>query len=67
MKQKKIPMRRCIGCMESKPKRELIRITFSEDVLRPDMTGKADGRGAYLCGNTECFMKAKKIRAFSRA
>jgi predicted RNA-binding protein YlxR (DUF448 family) len=53
--------------MESKPKRELIRITFSEDALRPDTTGKADGRGAYLCGNAECFMKAKKRRAFSRA
>jgi predicted RNA-binding protein YlxR (DUF448 family) len=53
--------------MESKPKRELIRITFSEDALRPDKTGKADGRGAYLCGNAECFIKAKKRRAFSRA
>jgi predicted RNA-binding protein YlxR (DUF448 family) len=53
--------------MESKPKRELIRITFSGDTVRPDPTGKANGRGAYLCGNTECFMKAKKRRAFSRA
>jgi predicted RNA-binding protein YlxR (DUF448 family) len=53
--------------MESKPKRELIRITFSDGGLQPDTTGKADGRGAYLCGNTECFMKAKKKRAVSRA
>jgi predicted RNA-binding protein YlxR (DUF448 family) len=53
--------------MESKPKRELIRITFSGDAVRPDLTGKADGRGAYLCGNKECFMKAKKRRAFARA
>ena len=67
MKLKKIPMRRCIGCMESKPKRALIRIAFSEDTIRPDPTGKAKGRGAYLCGNAECFMKAKKKRAFSRA
>jgi predicted RNA-binding protein YlxR (DUF448 family) len=53
--------------MESKPKRELIRIVFSEDTIRPDPTGKADGRGAYLCKNTECFTRAKKRRAFSRA
>jgi predicted RNA-binding protein YlxR (DUF448 family) len=53
--------------MESKPKRELIRIAFSEDAIRPDPTGKADGRGAYLCKTAECFMKAKKKRAFSRA
>jgi predicted RNA-binding protein YlxR (DUF448 family) len=53
--------------MESKPKRELIRIVSSEAVIRPDPTGKADGRGAYLCKNAECFMKAKKRRAFSRA
>ena len=67
MKSRKTPMRRCIGCMESKPKRELIRIAFSEGTIRPDPTGKADGRGAYLCKNAECFMKAKKRRAFSRA
>jgi predicted RNA-binding protein YlxR (DUF448 family) len=53
--------------MESKPKRQLIRITFSEGEVRPDMTGKANGRGAYLCKNAECFMKAKKKRAFARA
>jgi predicted RNA-binding protein YlxR (DUF448 family) len=53
--------------MESKPKRELIRITYSGDTARPDLTGKATGRGAYLCCNTECFMKAKKRRAFARA
>jgi predicted RNA-binding protein YlxR (DUF448 family) len=53
--------------MESKPKRELIRIVFSEGTIRPDPTGKANGRGAYLCKYAECFAKAKKRRAFSRA
>jgi predicted RNA-binding protein YlxR (DUF448 family) len=53
--------------MESKPKRELIRITFSEDTIRPDPTGKANGRGAYLCRSAECVMKAKKKRAIARA
>jgi predicted RNA-binding protein YlxR (DUF448 family) len=53
--------------MESKPKRELIRIVASENTIRPDPSGKANGRGAYLCKNAECFAKAKKRRAFSRA
>jgi predicted RNA-binding protein YlxR (DUF448 family) len=53
--------------MESKPKRELIRLVLSEDAVRPDPTGKANGRGAYLCRDAECFAKAKKRRAFSRA
>jgi predicted RNA-binding protein YlxR (DUF448 family) len=53
--------------MESKPKRELVRITLSDGRARPDPTGKANGRGAYLCRREECFMKAKKRRAFSRA
>jgi predicted RNA-binding protein YlxR (DUF448 family) len=52
--------------MESKPKRELVRITASEDGARVDMSGKASGRGIYLCRNPECFAKAKKKRAIGR-
>jgi len=66
MKTKKIPMRRCVGCMESKPKRELIRIVASEDGPRIDLTGKANGRGIYLCPDTECFSKARKKKAIGR-
>lgn len=67
MKQNKIPMRRCIGCMESKPKRDLIRVVASgEEGLRTDPSGKANGRGAYLCLNAECVEKAKKKKAFAR-
>jgi uncharacterized protein len=67
MKQNKIPMRRCIGCMESKPKRELIRVVASgEEGLRTDPSGKANGRGAYLCLNPECVEKARKRKAFTR-
>lgn len=66
MKTKKIPMRRCVGCMESKPKRELIRIVASEDGPRIDLTGKANGRGIYLCPDTECFTKARKKKAIGR-
>jgi predicted RNA-binding protein YlxR (DUF448 family) len=53
--------------MESKPKRELIRIAAHGDSVKPDPTGKADGRGVYLCKNAECFAKAKKRRAIGRS
>ncbi|MBQ7500047.1 MAG: YlxR family protein [Clostridia bacterium] len=58
---KKIPERRCLGCNESKPKKELIRVVRSpEGVISLDMTGKAAGRGAYICRSAECFKKARK-------
>ena len=53
--------------MESKPKGELIRVAFYEGKISLDETGRARGRGAYLCRNPECFDKAKKRRAFNRA
>ena len=68
MKTRKIPMRRCVGCMESKPKKELIRIVAAADgQLSIDATGKANGRGGYLCPNSSCFALAKKKRAISRS
>ena len=66
MKTKKIPMRRCVGCMESKPKRELIRIVAADGVPKIDLTGKANGRGIYLCPDSECFTKARKKKAIGR-
>lgn len=66
MKNKKIPMRRCIGCMESKPKSELIRIVFNNGILTVDIDSRKDGRGAYLCKSEKCFEKALKKRAFNR-
>lgn len=66
MKAKKVPMRRCVGCMESKPKKELIRIAGFEGNAILDPTGKAKGRGIYLCPDTGCFQKAKKKRALQR-
>lgn len=68
MKTKKIPMRRCVGCMESKPKKELIRIVGDgEHDLKIDITGKLNGRGVYLCPKCECFEQARKKRAISRS
>ncbi|MEE0858670.1 MAG: YlxR family protein [Acutalibacteraceae bacterium] len=79
MKQKRIPLRKCTGCMEMKPKKELIRIVKAPDtkdengeVLQKgevslDITGKKPGRGAYVCNNIECLQKAQKARRLERA
>ncbi len=68
MSVKKIPMRMCIACREMKPKKELIRIvkTPDNDIVL-DLTGKLNGRGAYICKNVDCLKKAEKSGAFSRA
>lgn len=66
-KNKKTPMRRCIGCMESKPKAQLIRIASYEDHLTVDPTGTAKGRGVYLCRNSKCMEKALKRKALHRS
>ena len=63
---KTVPMRRCVGCMESKPKNELIRIAGYENEVTLDLTGRAKGRGVYLCPDTKCLEKAKKKRAIGR-
>lgn len=68
MAVKKIPMRMCTGCREMKPKRELVRVVkTSEGEIKLDTTGKLNGRGAYICKDKDCLMKAKKANAFSRA
>ena len=67
MKTKKVPVRMCIACREGRPKKELVRVVAADGVLNPDETGKAHGRGAYLCSNVECLDKARKIKAFERS
>ncbi len=68
MKQKKLPMRMCLGCQEMKPKRELVRIVKNkENEISIDRVGKKPGRGAYICNSMECFEKAKKGKKFERA
>ena len=66
MKTKSVPMRRCVGCMESKEKKELIRVAGYEGEVSIDLTGKAKGRGIYLCPSKDCFEKAKKKKAIGR-
>lgn len=68
MKVKKIPQRMCLGCQVMKPKKELIRVVKnSEGDIKVDLTGKAQGRGAYICKSIECLEKAIKSRRFEKA
>ena len=65
---KKIPMRKCVGCQEMKSKKELIRIIHTpEDELVVDSTGRKNGRGAYLCADSECLKKAEKSKGLERS
>lgn len=67
-KPRKIPMRMCVGCREMKPKAQLLRVVKpAEGDARIDTTGKAPGRGAYVCGQIECLRRAIKSRALDRA
>jgi hypothetical protein len=64
---KKIPERTCIGCNEIKPKNELLRIVKDkENNISIDLTGKKNGRGAYICANEQCLEKAMKSNRLSK-
>ena len=64
---KKIPLRRCLGCFESKPKKELYRIVKTkEGEILLDKTGKLNGRGAYICKSKECLQKAIKMKKIEK-
>ena len=65
MQKNNVPMRRCIACGKSSPKKELLRIVISEGGMIPDPTGRKNGRGAYLCRTPECYAQAKKKRLIS--
>ncbi|MGN0784562.1 MAG: RNase P modulator RnpM [Candidatus Aphodomorpha sp.] len=65
---KKIPMRMCVACREMRPKKELIRVVRTpEGGVTLDRTGRANGRGAYLCDSVDCLSRAVKTRALERA
>ena len=64
---KKVPERICMGCNMQKPKKELIRIVKSkENVIEVDLTGKKNGRGAYICNSEECLNKLIKSKRLER-
>ena len=76
MTTKKIPMRKCLGCGEMFPKKELVRVVRTKTgeengeeiyTVSLDKTGKMAGRGAYICKNVKCLQVAAKAKRFKRA
>ena len=65
---KKIPLRQCVGCGEMKGKKEMMRVLRTvENEICLDVTGKKNGRGAYLCRSRECLQKTKKNKGLERS
>ena len=64
---KNIPQRTCIGCNSQKNKKDLIRVVKNKDgEISIDKTGKANGRGAYICDNVDCLEKAIKTKRLEK-
>ena len=64
---KSIPLRTCMGCNAKKPKKELVRIVKNkEGQISLDKTGKAQGRGAYICDSVECLEKVIKSKRLEK-
>ncbi len=67
MNNKKQPARTCMACNEQKDKKDLLRIVRSKDgIIEVDLTGKKNGRGAYVCKNEECLNKLIKSKRLDR-
>ncbi len=66
---KKIPLRQCVGCGEMKSKKEMLRILKTADTndIVLDVSGKKNGRGAYICKNRDCLMKAIRNKGLERS
>ena len=68
MAEKKIPLRKCIGCGEMKNKKDMMRVLKdAEGHICLDVTGKKNGRGAYVCKQMECLQKARKNKGLERS
>ena len=66
--KRKIPMRKCVGCNERKPKREMIRIVRNpEGEVSIDLRGKVSGRGCYVCSSIDCLDLALKGKCVEKA
>ena len=61
-KTKSVPLRMCIACREMMPKKDMLRAE-----IRLDFSGKAPGRGAYICNKEECILRLKKQRLLNKA
>ena len=67
-KMKKVPLRKCVGCMQSFEKKDLIRVVRSpEGEVSLDFGGKKSGRGAYICKDAKCLKKAQKSRRIDKS
>ena len=65
---KKIPLRQCVGCGEMKGKRDMMRVLkTAENDICLDVTGKKNGRGAYVCKSRECLRRARKNKGLERS
>ena len=65
---KKVPLRQCVGCGEMKGKKEMMRVLKTADGgICLDVTGKKNGRGAYICTQRECLRKARKNKGLERS
>ena len=63
----KTPLRKCTGCGEMKPKKELVRVVKSpEGDISLDLTGRKPGRGAYVCRHIDCLQTARKAKRLER-
>lgn len=68
MTARKTPLRKCTGCGEMKPKKELVRVVKSpEGEVSLDLTGRKPGRGAYVCPRVDCLRLARKARRLEKA
>ena len=68
LRTRKIPMRQCTGCGVRKEKKDLIRIIKTpEDLIEVAITGKKNGRGAYICNSVECLKTAEKRKSLERS
>lgn len=65
---KKIPMRMCVGCRQMKEKKEMIRVLRTQEgEICIDVTGRKNGRGAYICRNAQCLQMAFKNHGLERS
>lgn len=65
---KKVSLRQCVGCREMKDKIELVRVLKTpEGEITLDITGKKNGRGAYICRKKDCLLAAEKSKGLERS
>jgi len=65
---KKVPLRQCVGCSEMKGKRDMMRVLkTAEGDICLDVTGKKNGRGAYVCKSADCLKLARKNKGLERS